>query len=249
MDNFTGVDRKALAKKIRAIRGKRSLMEFGEAIGVSHTSVKRYEDGALPEIGVLIKIANEGKIDLGRLLTGQPLPSDVRDSRPLHFNLAPAKSAPSKRYLADSAIKPLGEDYLSVPLTLGKIAAGEPIITEEEVIDNILLHRKVLQQTGASKNLIACRVEGESMAPHLASGDIVIIDRDADTERIEEKKIYAILNGGGITAKTLQKEGHLLFLIPLNQSFRVESIDLRENENPVVGKVIGAWRNFEGRII
>ena len=48
--------------------------------------------------------------------------------------------------------------------------------------------------------------------------------------------MFSILNGGGITAKTLQKEGHLLFLIPLNQSFRVESIDLRENENPVVGK-------------
>ena len=151
--------------------------------------------------------------------------------------------------MADSSVKPRGEDYLSVPLTLGKIAAGEPIITEEEVIDNILLHRKVLKQTGASKNLIACRVEGDSMTPHLASGDIVIIDRDTDTDRVEEKKIYAILNGGGITAKTLQKEGHLLFLIPLNQSFRVESVDLRENESPVVGKVIGAWRNFEGRII
>lgn len=248
MNKFTGVDRKALAGKIRSIRGDRTLMEFGALIGVSHTSVKRYEEGALPEIDTLIKIADEGGIDLGKLLTGMPLRTDIRESRPIHFHLTPARSA-TKRYLSDSSVQPLGDDYLSVPLTLGKIAAGTPIITEDEVIDNILLHQKVLKQTGASKNLIACRVEGDSMTPHLASGDIVIIDRDTDKERIEEKKIYAVLDGGGITAKTLQREGHLLFLIPLNQSFRVESIDLRENENPIVGKVIGAWRNFEGRII
>lgn len=244
------IDRKALSRRIRDIRGDRTLMEFAELIGVSHASVKRYEEGALPDIDILLRIADVAKMDLGRLLTGQPLPGDIRETRPLHFNLHPSKSL-SRGFKEPSAptLEPEGEDYLSVPLTEGKIAAGEPIIGEENVIDHILLHMKVLRQTGASRNLIACRVQGDSMKPHLNSGDIVIIDRDVDKERVMEKKIYAIYESGGITAKTLQKDGPRLYLIPLNMAERIQHVDLRENENPIVGLIIGAWRNFEGRII
>ena len=239
----TIVDRTALSKTIRKIRGKRSLQQFADVIGVSHTSVKRYEEGALPDIDVLLRIAKEAKTDLGRLLTGEPLPSDIRDSRPLHFHLHS-----SKVFANSSGSEPDGSQYISVPLTEGKIAAGMPIIAEENVIDHILLHLRVLKRTGASRNLIACRVEGDSMTPHLNSGDIVVIDRDVDKEKIMEKKIYAIYDGSGIMAKTLQKDGYHLYLIPLNVSERIQHVDLRECENPIVGLVIGAWRNFEGRI-
>lgn len=250
MRTRTVVDRKALAERIRRIRGERTLMEFAELIGVSHASVKRYEEGALPDIDVLLNIADAAKIDLGRLLTGQPLPGDVRETRPLHFHLHPSRSL-NRGFKEEGAfpIEPEGESYISVPLTEGRIAAGEPIIAEENVIDHILLHMRVLKQTSASRNLIACRVQGDSMKPQLNSGDIVVIDRDVDKERVMEKKIYAVYEGGGITAKMLQKDGPRLYLIPLNMTERIQHVDLRENENPIVGLVVGAWRNFEGRII
>lgn len=238
------IDRKSLGEKIRKIRGNKTLQRFAEEIGVSHTSVKRYEEGALPDIDVLLKIAKLGQIDLGRLLTGEPLPSDVRDNQPLHFHLHPARNARE-----GAPPEPDGAQFISVPLTSGKIAAGMPIIAEEDVIDHILLHIRVLKQTGASRNLIACRVEGDSMTPHLNSGDIVVIDRDIDRNVIQEKKIYALFDGEGITAKMLQRDGYHLYLIPLNVAERIQHIDLREMENPVVGLVIGAWRNFEGRVI
>jgi len=238
------IDRQQLGKRIRKIRGERTLHQFAEIIGVSHTSVKRYENGTLPDVDVLLKIAKASKIDLGRLLTGEPLPSDVRDSQPLHFHLHSARGMAE----GQASSSPDGAHYISVPLTEGKIAAGMPIIAEEDVIDHILLHIRVLKQTGASRNLIACRVEGESMTPHLSSGDIVVIDRDVDKDRVVEKKIYAIYDGGGITAKMLQKDGYHLYLIPLNIAERIQHIDLREAENPIVGVVIGAWRNFEGMI-
>lgn len=250
MRSNRAIDRKALAERIRHIRGDRTLMEFAELVGVSHASVRRYEEGSLPDIDVLLRIADVGKVDLGRLLTGQPLPGDVRDTRPLHFHLHPARNL-SRGFKEQGAfpIEPEGESYISVPLTEGKIAAGEPIIAEENVIDHILLHMRVLQQTGASRNLIACRVQGDSMMPQLNSGDIVVIDRDVDKERVMEKKIYAIFENGGITAKMLQKDGPRLYLIPLNMAERIQHVDLRENENPIVGLVVGAWRNFEGMII
>ncbi len=241
------IDREALRIRIKEIRGNLTLSRFADIIGVSHMSVKRYEEGALPDIDTLLNIAKVGKIDLGRLLTGKPLPTDVRDAKPLTLGVLPAKS-----YAATDNgewATPAGDQYISVPLTKSAIAAGEPIIMEDDVIDHVLLHMRALKKVGASKNLVACRVKGDSMAPHLNSGDIVVIDRDVDKEKIVEKKIYAVMNDGGITAKTLQKEGYHLYLIPLNQSHRIQHIDLREvDESPVVGIVIGAWRNFEGKI-
>ncbi|VAX15083.1 hypothetical protein MNBD_NITROSPINAE01-1465 [hydrothermal vent metagenome] len=241
------IDRSALSARIKEIRGKRTLSQFADIIGVSHMSVKRYEEGALPDIDTLLNIAKAGDIDLGRLLTGKPLPADVRDVKPLTLGVLPAKSYSATDNGEWPALS--GDQYISVPLTKSAIAAGEPIIMEEDVIDHVLLHMRALKKAGASKNLVACRVKGDSMSPHLNSGDIVVIDRDVDKEKIIEKKIYAVMNDGGVTAKTLQKEGYHLYLIPLNQSHRIQHIDLREVDNsPIVGLVIGAWRNFEGRL-
>ncbi len=245
MNKRSVVDREGLARRIKKIRGKRTLMEFGALIGVSHTSVKAYETGErVPDIDTLLQIAKAGPMDLGRLLLGKPLPSDLVDHGEMNVNLRPSRAV-DRRALTE----PDGEEFLSVPLTEGKIAAGEPIITDEHIIDHILLHMRVLKQTGASRNLIACRVAGDSMTPHLNDGDIVVIDRDVDQEAILEKKLYAVFDGSGITAKMVQQDGPRLFLIPLNQAERIRSVDLREVENPVVGLIIGAWRNFEGRII
>lgn len=245
MNKKSVVDRQGLARRIKTIRGKRTLMEFGALIGVSHTSVKAYETAErIPDIETLLRIAKAGPMDLGRLLLGHPLPSELVDQGGINVNLRPSRAV-DRRSLSE----PDGEEFLSVPLTEGKIAAGEPIITDEHIIDHILLHVRVLKQTGASRNLIACRVAGESMTPHLNDGDIVVIDREVDNDAIMEKKIYAVFDGSGITAKMVQRDGPRLFLIPLNQAERIRSLDLREIDNPIVGLIIGAWRNFEGRII
>jgi len=90
------IDRGSLAKRIRKIRGELTLIEFGKKIGVAHSSVKRYEQGTLPDIDVLLRIARFAKMDLGKLLTGKPLPSDVRDCRPIKFQVYPARSYEAK---------------------------------------------------------------------------------------------------------------------------------------------------------
>lgn len=240
MRKTNAIDQAAVGARIRKVRDRRTLVQFAELIGVSHTSVKRYEEGALPDINTLLKIARIGKVDLGWLLLGGPLPSDVREYRPLQFRVDMPGSSP--------AVAPKEADYVTVPLTEGKIAAGAPRIAEEDVIDYFLIHVRALKRTGASRNLIACRIEGDSMSPDLRSGDIAVIDRGIDKERIMEGKIYAILEDGGITAKLVQKEGALMFLVPLNPAHRIQRVDLRENENPVVGQVIAAWRDLEAGV-
>lgn len=221
------IDKLATAKRIRDIRGARTLSEFGKKLGVAHTTVKRYEAGMLPSPEILMTIARLGGKNMEWLLTG----NEQRETFP---PLPPGRLSE--------------EEYLSIPLIEGKIAAGEPIIPEEKVIEWVVLHIRPVKKAAGSKNdLVACRVQGDSMYPHIASGDIVVIDRGIEKANPHEKKVYAVWADGGITAKMVQQEGHTLFLLPLNPAEKVRTIDLRENPSPIVGLVIGAWKDF-GRL-
>ncbi len=132
-----------------------------------------------------------------------------------------------------------GEDFVSVPLTESAIAAGQPIIPQEHIEDYVLLH---IRAAGKRTNLVASRVDGRSMEPMLHPGDIVVIDRD--DKIIVKNKIFAIYHEGGLTAKFLEKKTNLLILRPINPNAEIQIIDLNENPQPIVGKIIGAWKDL-----
>ena len=131
------------------------------------------------------------------------------------------------------------EDYVSIPLTASAIAAGQPLIPENRIEDYVLLH---IRAAGKRKNLVASRVDGESMEPMLHSGDIVVIDRD--DRRLVKNKIYAIFYEEGLTAKYVERQKDLLILRPINPNAQVQVVNLNENPDPVVGRIIGAWKEF-----
>ncbi len=223
----TSLNKEAVARRIKEIRGSLTLSEFGKKLGVAHTTIKRYEEGMLPSPDILLAIAGIGGKKVEWLLTGEEPPAIQPPLPPKHLS---------------------EDEYLSVPLIEGKIAAGEPIIPLEEVAEWMVLHvRPVKKAAGSKKDLVACRVRGDSMYPYLADGDIVVIDRGIDKSRPQEKKIYAVWADGGITAKMVQQEKETLFLLPLNPAEKVRTIDLRLNPSPIVGLVIGAWKDF-GRL-
>jgi phage repressor protein C with HTH and peptisase S24 domain len=132
-----------------------------------------------------------------------------------------------------------GEDFVSVPLTESAIAAGQPIIPKDSIEDYVLLH---IRAAGKRANLVASRVDGHSMEPMLHPGDIVVIDRD--DKIIVKNKMFAIYHEGGLTAKYLERKNNLLILRPINPVAEIQIIDLNENPQPVVGKIIGAWKDF-----
>lgn len=131
------------------------------------------------------------------------------------------------------------EDFVSVPLTESAIAAGQPIIPQESIEDFVLLH---IRAAGKRSNLVASRVDGHSMEPMLHPGDIVVIDRD--DKKIVKNKIFAIYHEGGLTAKFLERKNDLLILRPINPNAEVQIIYLNENPQPIVGKIIGAWKDL-----
>lgn len=80
------------------------------------------------------------------------------------------------------------------------------------------------------------------MEPMLHPGDIVVIDRD--DKKIIKNKIFAIYHEGGLTAKFLERKNDLLILRPINPNAEVQIIYLNENPQPIVVKIIGAWKDL-----
>jgi SOS-response transcriptional repressor LexA len=218
------IDKPGLRKRLKEIRGKETLQSFGKKIGVAHTTVRRYEEGMIPSPEILLNISRISGKSVEWILTG-------------------SESGPS---VAPSVPERLPEDeYSSIPLVEGKIAAGEPMIAEEDVIDWVVVHVRPLRRKMARPpDLVACRVAGDSMWPLLEDGDIIVIDRGIDREKILKGRMYAVWVEDGLTVKLLQKEENSLFLIPANSAESVRVVDLRAQRADIVGVVIGGWRNF-----
>ena len=63
-------------------------------------------------------------------------------------------------------------------------------------------------------------------------------------QAIVRNKIFAIFHDNGLTAKYLERKKNLLILRPINPTAEVQIIDLNEHTDPVVGRIIGAWKEL-----
>jgi len=204
-----------------------SLNDLATKTSINATILEFYEKGQAP---IPLDLLN----DLAKKLNVAPheflLEEESHQVPELKvFQAASAKNAPKLRE----------EDYVSIPLTESSIAAGQPIIQADKIEDYVILH---IRAAGRRNNLVASRVDGESMEPMLHSGDIVVIDRD--DRRVLKNKIYAIFHEDGLTAKYVERKKDLLILHPLNPTFDPQSIKLQEHPDPIVGRIIGAWKQL-----
>ncbi|MEK9627825.1 MAG: XRE family transcriptional regulator [Nitrospinota bacterium] len=220
-----------IGKKLREYRKAKgwTLEQFGQYLEMVPQILKNYENGSLPvTFDLIITLSEKMNIPAHELIKEGGAAS-VQTPELKVFQPASMSNTP--------AIK--SEDYVSIPLTDSSIAAGQPIIQENNIEDYVLLH---IRAAGKRNNLVASRVDGESMEPMLHSGDIVVIDRD--DKKWSKNRIFAIFHEGGLTAKYLEKQKNLLLLRPINPLSQVQIINLDENPDPVVGRVIGAWKEL-----
>ncbi len=223
---------KKIAKKIKNLREQKgfSVKKLAQKIDIPELSLEFYEKGTWSFSTELInKICTSLGTSIQNILT-----DDKPESERVLPQLKVYNSYPDQRGPAINQ-----EDYISIPLTDSSIAAGQPIIQHENIEDYVLLHTRA---TGRRNNLVASRVEGDSMEPTLHSGDIVIIDRNDKT--IEKNQMYAIFHENGLTAKYVEVGKSFLILRPLNPSAQIQIVNLKEYPDPVVGRIIGAWKSF-----
>ena len=130
---------------------------------------------------------------------------------------------------------------MPIPL-LGRINAGEPAESREEIIGEIIVAQTLLAKFNASpEDVFALRVSGESMRDlGICEDDILIIKR---TDNVRPGDIVVALVGGDVTVKSyFPLRNGMLELRPANCDFRTQIY--KAEEVSVQGRVISLQRQF-----
>ena len=130
-----------------------------------------------------------------------------------------------------------------VPI-LGRIAAGQPILAEENREGELPIAPGALPASAAE--LFALRVRGESMInAHICDGDIVLVRRQ-DSAQANDIVVALVDSeaGGEATVKRFQRDGDRVVLKPEHPTMGPIVVDPREREVRILGKVVGLLRGF-----
>lgn len=128
-----------------------------------------------------------------------------------------------------------------VPL-VGTIAAGTPILAEENIEDRLAFPKSFMPAAG---DMFALRVKGDSMEnAGIFDGDIAVLKKvhDANSE-LRNGDIVAAVIDGDATLKTYKKLKTRIELIPENDRYEKILISARDNIM-IAGKLTGVYRSY-----
>jgi repressor LexA len=129
---------------------------------------------------------------------------------------------------------------VEVPV-LGRIAAGQPLLSSENVEETLPLPSSWVQ----GEEVFLLKVTGESMAPVILPDDLVMVRAQA---RVGRGEIAVVLVDDEATLKRVYEEAGGLVLKGDNPDFTPlrfspeEAVDVK-----ILGKVVGVYRNLEGK--
>lgn len=192
-----------------------TLREIGEHMGIRSTNGVNDHLKALERKGYLVR---------------EELKS--RALRPVDYN----ETREDKLSAAEAE-----EEALEISI-LGRVAAGEPILAEENVIDRVVVDRYFLGAVKA-KDVFGLVVRGDSMIEDgIHDGDYIFVRKQSLAERGE---IVVVMVEGEATCKRYFPEGTRIRLQPANAA--MEPIFLERNEFrsiDILGKVVGVYRRI-----
>jgi repressor LexA len=197
-----------------------SMREIGEAVGLTSTSSVSYQLSTLQKKGYLHR-------DVGR-------PRTVEVRLPGHPAIRPDQNRDEPAVTAEPGAEGLdipSQEATYVPL-VGRIAAGIPILAEEQVEDVFPLPRQLV----GDGTLFLLKVAGDSMInAAIADGDWVVVRQQ---EEAENGEIVAAMVEGEATVKTLKRSDGHVWLMPHNPAYT----PILGDEATVLGKVVAVLR-------
>ena len=202
-----------------------SLREIGEQVGLTSPSSVKHQLDKLERLGLVRRDPN----------------------RPRAMEVVSADSGPSGRATAsggtahvsslDSPSVPGIEDgdAVAVPL-VGRIAAGTPILAEQEVTDVMALPRRL---TGEGE-LFMLEVHGDSMIEAaICDGDWVVVRSQPDAANGEiVAAMIEDVDGASATVKVLSRRDGHQWLLPRNSSYA----PIDGDRATIMGKVVTVLR-------
>jgi repressor LexA len=133
------------------------------------------------------------------------------------------------------------DQVVEVPV-LGRIAAGRPLLATEHVEDTLPLPRSWVH----GEEVFLLKITGDSMAPLLLPGDLVMVKVQP---RVARGEIAVVLVDDEATLKRVFEEAGGLVLKGDNPEFPPLRFAPEEAAEMVqiLGKVVGVYRSLEGR--
>ena len=131
----------------------------------------------------------------------------------------------------------LNPEIINLPL-VGSIAAGSPILAQENIEDYISLPSAYIK----GKDCFMLKIKGDSMVDvGIMDKDYIIVDA-ADTRADNGKIVVALINGESATVKTIEKKNGKIWLIPQNSAY--EPMIFEPDQVKVMGSVTGVFRVY-----
>jgi len=129
----------------------------------------------------------------------------------------------------------------AIPLpVVGRIAAGQPILAVQNVIDMAFCPESYM-----SKDLVYfwLKVQGDSMNLKFRDGDYILIQQQPT---LENDEIGVIMINDEATVKKYTRAGNVIILEPLSTNLEHKTMfyDLKEYDIRIIGKVIA----YQGKI-
>ncbi len=202
-----------------------SMREIGDACGLASLSSVTHQLARLQEMGYLKRVPGKPRaMEVIRDSSGQLLLQEA--GQEAAESAAPVADLDAYRADSDSRTA-------DVPL-VGRIAAGGPILAEQQVEDVMPLPR---QLTGEGE-LFMLQVRGDSMIEAgIFEDDWVVVRRQQDAENGD---IVAALLDEEATVKTLKRRDGHLWLLPQNRMYE----PILGDEASIMGKVVTVLRSL-----
>jgi len=171
-----------------------------------------------------------------------------------HFGIYPraafdhVKALERKGFVKRSAAKSRGikvRDFMErdvqpearqVPL-LGRVAAGGPILA----VENIESIMSIPKGWAPGEEIFFLRVKGDSMAPFILEGDLVLVRSQASADNGE---IVVAMLEDEATVKRFYRENRHVVLEPENPTWKTLRIKEGAPGVRIIGKVIGVYRRL-----
>ena len=174
-----------------------------------------------------------------------PAPAPSSGSEPA----TPPAALPVKHHGPDDGIEYQGAVYIPLPVYDVRVSAGPGAMNAEHPEPEAwhLFGRDALRQvTRTPVNLLALvRVTGDSMAPTLLNGDLILVDRSV--RKMGRDGMYILAWGEDIMVKRLSIDfaTNLLNVTSDNPSYR-SSTGVDPDELAILGRVVWISRNVGG---
>lgn len=177
LDNAAMNDFSTALKKART-QAHMTMEDVAQRFGITRSAVSQWEDPAKnsrPDLEKLPALADMYRVDLGSLLNGLVVRTDTGDLNAAVMNTLPG-AAPIVEWHPDD---PISVGFAAIPAVMLKVGAGSRLAPEvdPEVKQRLYRMDSFAMRGIKIKNLVAYKVEGDSMEPVIFSGDWVAIDR------------------------------------------------------------------------